>query len=128
MERQYVLIDTNLLVAVADGFDLFGQLEQEFPHLTPTIVEGTLNELKTLQNEGTGAEKRAAKLAQELVTRQHLNIVPQSVNHVDDALLALALKTGSVIATQDKALQRRARRERVHVLAMRKKHLLREVP
>ncbi len=117
-----------MLVAVADGFDLFGQLADEFPHFTPAVMQGTIRELKNLQNSGTGAQKRAAKLAQELVSRQHLNIVPQSVTHVDDAILALATQTGSVIVTQDKALQQRARKAKIPVLAMRSKRLLRHVP
>jgi len=124
----HVFIDTNMLLLVAEGFDLFGQLTQEYPHFTPAIVQGTLRELQTVQTKGTGAEKRAAKLAQELVSRQHLNIVSQSVTHVDDALLALAQETTGVIATQDKGLQQRARRAGIPVLALRGKKLLRYVP
>lgn len=122
-----VLIDTNILLAVADGFDLFGQLQEEYPDLTPAVTQGTLRELKNLKNTGTGAQKRAAALAEQLVSRQHLNIVPQSVTHVDDALLAIATLRGSVIATQDKGLQQRARSAGIRVLAMRGKTLLRYV-
>lgn len=120
-----VLIDTNVLLAVAEGFDLFGELEAHYPELELLVMEGTLRELKTLQGRGKGKEKAAARLAEQLVIRQDLNIVPQSDHHVDTALLTAANERDAWIATVDRELQKRAKAQGIPVLTIRKRRLLR---
>lgn len=115
MSRVY--LDTNILVAVADGVDVLGQLEEEYPHLQACVMERVMDELDDIRRTGTGKQKRAAKLAQQLISQQDLKKVSHSVTHVDDALLAAADKK-DVIVTLDRDLQRRARKQGLRVLTI----------
>lgn len=122
-----LFIDTNILLEVPKGFDLFRILEREYPHMEASIVEGTIKELKGLSEKGTGREKRAALLALRLAQEQHLNIVPQSAGYVDAALLAEAQRSGGTIITLDRELQREARKRGIPVLTIRQRRFLRPV-
>ncbi len=121
MNQERILLDTNVLLAVADGFDLFGELRTHYPHKTPSIMEGTLGELEKLSTTGTGAQKAAARLALSLVREEHLNMVPHSANHVDTALLEEAQASGAPIVTIDKELLGRAREAGVEALTVRQR-------
>ncbi len=127
MSVKPVLIDTNILM-LQQEHDVLGQLRTEYPHMQLTVLEGTLHELERLTTQGSGADKQKARLAQHLISRQHLNMVPQSNNHVDDALCEYALHNQGIIVTQDKELQRRARAQRIPVLAIKRSGRLYAVP
>lgn len=78
------------------------------------VVDKTLDELKKLQNVGTGKEKRAAKLALSLIKNKKLKIIKTSScsENVDDILVRLS-KKGAVVATQDLALKRRLKSKKI---------------
>lgn len=120
-----VLLDTNIFIAAAQKTPIFQELATEFQHMQPTTLEGVIEELKRLRDEGTRVERRDASVALGILEKQHLNIVPQSIKHVDDALLAYATESGAFLATLDKELQERARRLSIPVLTIKQRRFLR---
>ncbi len=109
IRRTRVLLDTNVLLLLAERFDVFEKVREAMREPYELVVLGSvLKELEKLA-EGNGAEGRAAKLALAVVRKtEALKIVPGSATYADDALLANA--DGAVICTLDRELQRRAGR------------------
>ena len=118
----YAYLDTNILIAAAQGAKVLYVLDEDYPHLTKATLQGVLSELDEIQEHGTGAQKREAVLAKRLITQQDLKVVSHSTSYVDDALLEQA-SSQDVLVTLDRALQLRARKEGLRVLTLAKGRL-----
>lgn len=118
----YAYLDTNVLIAAAQGSSVLYVLDEDYPHFTKATLQGVLTELDELQESGTGAQKRQAVLAKRLITQQDLKVVSHSTTYVDDALLEQA-SSQDVLVTLDRALQLRARAKGLRVLTLAKGRL-----
>ena len=102
-----IILDTNALMAISEfQLKLFDELEVACDfNYEVFVLEGTIKELKKIQEEQRMKYKRAAKLALGIIKVLKLKKLP-SDGHVDDALVEYS-KNGALVLTQDIGLKRR---------------------
>lgn len=120
---KYAIIDTNMLVTLAEGSRVLDILKREHSEYTPAVLTGVLEELEEMATKSRSASARAAKLAKRIVLQQDLKVLSHSPSYVDDALLTVASKD-DVILTLDKQLIQRARKQGLRVLTLARKQLV----
>jgi len=107
-----VLLDTNILMLIGRGIDIFTQIE-ELLDTKPEyyVIEPVVKELEKIFAHGGVKERKAAKLALELVKKRcrviEISLSPDK--SADDLLLEIALREGFIVATNDRELRRRLR-------------------
>ena len=82
-----------------------------------------MQELSYLLQKGTGKNKAAAKMAQELVERFKIKVIQteERFKNVDQVLVDSAAKYSLSVATQDRALQLQLKKEHIPVYRLRQK-------
>jgi rRNA-processing protein FCF1 len=115
-----VLLDTNFLLDTLRykiDFSIFQELEETTEFF---ISSETLRELKSIANKKT-KEGRLALIALKLIESQKIKIVQSLKKEVDEDLLALAKKEGFIVATNDKDLKEKLKKENVRIICLRNK-------
>jgi len=115
-----VLLDTNFLLEMLHyklDFSIFQELEEDVELF---ISSETLRELKSIANKKT-KEGRLALIALKLIEAQRIKIVQSLKKEVDEDLLALAKKEGFFVATNDKDLKEKLKKENVKIICLRNK-------
>ena len=122
-----VIIDTNfLLIPGQFKVDIFSEIGRilEEPHEL-FMVEKTLAELEKIAQAGSVKDRFAAKLALVLAAQKGLKRVPSSKGDISaDDEIVVASDKDTYVATQDIALQRRAREKGAKVIMLRQKKYL----
>ncbi|MFH0752682.1 MAG: PIN domain-containing protein [archaeon] len=117
-----IVLDTNILIAISQfKIDPFAALEEQmYDKYTIFVLDKVIAELEKLINKGRLSEKKAAKLALELIKHKKLEIIitPKNDLTADDELLKLK---GYTILTQDKELKKQLKEKGTEVLTMRQK-------
>lgn len=126
MIRKAVILDTNALMAIgALGIDLLAELERVAPGREPVVPTGVVDELRTIQGAGAGADARNAAIALSIV-RDLESVATEG--DVDNSLIHLAQDRGWEVVTNDAELIRRLREKGVPVIYIRQKsHLERSI-
>lgn len=119
----YAYLDTNALLTLANGSHVIEAIREQLPTHTICILEGVVQELEKL-SVGSGVDARAAKLAYNIVKKQHLKTATHSQPYVDTALVSVATKNDAII-TLDKELQKRARKESIPVFTIARTRIVR---
>ncbi|MFW6013917.1 MAG: PIN domain-containing protein [Nanoarchaeota archaeon] len=116
-----IVLDTNFLMIPGQiGLDIFKEIERGISkRIELFICSGSLKELQKLTETGKGVNKRAAKLALELIENKNIQIIPTEPGHVDDRLVELS-KQDYLIATQDLGLKKRLKK---YVYLRQKKYI-----
>lgn len=113
-----VLLDTNfLLVPYQFKIDVFTKIEEllEQPHQF-IVPSGVIGELEKL-GKGKGKEGAAARLGLKLIAHNK-PIVVESEGNVDNWILGYAGKTGVIVATNDRKLRVKLKKNRVKVISL----------
>lgn len=113
-----VLLDTNfLLVPYQFKIDVFTKIEEllEQPHQF-IVPSGVIGELEKL-GKGKGKEGAAARLGLKLIAHNK-PIVVESEGNVDSWILGYAGKTGVIVATNDRKLRVKLKKNRVKVISL----------
>lgn len=115
------LLDTNFLMAIGQfKVDVFSQLGNQI-----YILDRTLQELKTITKKQSLKNKKAAKLALELIkTNKVKTIKTTSAKKTDDLILETAKKHKYIVATQDKLLKQKLKQNKVKIITLRQKKYL----
>lgn len=123
-----VVVDTNFLAVPAQfNVDVFTEsevvLEQQVDFV---ILNSVVEEIRTLIDTAKGRNKRAFKVALELVKNCRVVEVEENLStmNVDDQLVEYTCSVQGVLATNDKELKERARAKGVPVLLLRGKKRL----
>ncbi len=121
-----VILDSNILVYAAKSkVDLVSQIKDKFGIAEIIIPNLVIKELELLTEKAPkGADKRAAKLALQLITHSKLKIVELESGHTDKRILELALKEKAVVGTNDAALKRKLKEAGIHKFSLRQKRIL----
>ena len=104
--RKQIILDTNALMAIAEfKIDLITELEKayDFPYEL-CVLEGTIKELKKIQEEQREKFKRAAKLALGIIKVKKITVLP-SIGYVYTELIKHS-RNGDLILTQDVELKK----------------------
>jgi len=114
---------------VGKGIDIFTQI-MELLDAKPEyyVISPVVKELEKITAHGGIKERKAAKLALEIVKKKCRIIeVPLSPEKtVDDLLLEIALKEGFIVATNDRELRRRLREKGIPEIYFREEKQLLE--
>jgi uncharacterized protein len=127
-----VLLDTNfLLIPGQFHVDIFSEIDRLIePGYKIVVAEPSLMELERILKEGSGKDKAAAKLALALIKDKGVEILmpPQKVfKGVDDFLLETAVRGRFTVATVDRELRKRLKKEGLSLIVLRsKQHLMLE--
>jgi rRNA-processing protein FCF1 len=84
------------------------------------ISSETLRELKSIANKKT-KEGRLALIALKLIEARKIKIVQSLKKEVDEDLLELAKKEGFIVATNDKDLKEKLKKENVRIICLKDK-------
>jgi len=115
-----ILLDTNFLLDVLRyklDFSIFQELEE---NVELFISSETLREIKSMANRKT-KEGRLAIVALKLIESQKIKIVQSLKKEVDEDLLELSKKEGFIVATNDKDLKEKLKKENVRIICLRNK-------
>jgi len=115
-----ILVDTNFLIDMLRyklDFSIFETLEE---NVELFISSETLREIKSMANRKT-KEGRLAMVALKLIETQKIKIVQSLKKEVDEDLLELAKKEGFIVATNDKDLKEKLKKENVRIICLRNK-------
>ncbi len=111
--RPVVVLDTNmLLLAARRGFPLEAEIGRLLPAAGPVVPSSVLRELDVLVARRTAGSSLARALADRFPTTT-------STRTGDDGVVEAAVRAGGVVATADRALQRRLAGRGIAVLAPR---------
>ncbi len=103
-----VIIDTNFLLIPAQfKVDIFSEI-QGLCGLSceMVVIDKTLDELHGIMVVGKGMDKRAAKLALDLIKHKKVKEIKTKKDKHVDFLILESLKQGDVVATQDIGLKK----------------------
>jgi len=117
-----VVLDTNFLMIPGHfGIDIFEELQKrlDFPFKV-YVLRQTLDELESIIKKGSGKDKTAARIAEQLIKTQNINIIDYGEDYVDDTLVKLS-EQDYIIATQDKELKARIKHKKI--ILRQKKYL-----
>ena len=124
-----IVLDTNfLLIPGQFHVDIFAEIERicTFPYRL-AVIDLTLHELLALTQKGTGKDKKAAKLALNLIQAKKIATIKiEKLKNTDLALVALADQC-HIIATQDRALRAKIKDKQAKVIILRQKQYLQMV-
>ena len=113
-----VLLDTNfLLVPYQFKLDIFTKIEEmlEAPH-TFVVPTGVVGELENL-SKGKGKEGAAARFGLKLLRlKEHESV--ESNGNVDNWIVDYAKGKGIIVATNDRALRVKLKKNRVKVISL----------
>lgn len=114
-----IAIDTNMLLAIPQfKVDVLEMAEELLGKQKVVMPEQVYAELSKFA-EKKGKTGREAKIALNLAKKRGVKIVKVGAEDADSALLKLA-ERGFIIATNDKALRKSAKRMPARVLYLRK--------
>ncbi|OYT37940.1 MAG: 30S processome protein Utp24 [Desulfurococcales archaeon ex4484_58] len=124
--RVAILLDTNMLLLIADGINVFEQIEEKLAIKPEYIVlKPVIKELEKLIASNKPSIKRKALFALRIV-REYCREADVEVNPnetVDDTLIKYAKKHGAAVATNDKELRRRLREEGIPEIYIREESM-----
>jgi uncharacterized protein len=119
-----ILLDTNfLLIPYQFGVDIFTQIDKvsTFKYGLFVLDKG-FEELKTIMQQQRGKSRDAAKIALKLIAIKNIEIIKtESRKKTDDIIIDIAPKEGFIVATQDKELRGRLKKEKVPLMVLRQK-------
>jgi rRNA-processing protein FCF1 len=98
-------------------FSSFDNLEEKVDLF---ISSETLREIKSVANRKK-EEGRLALMALKLIESQRIKIVQSLKKDVDEDLIELAKKEGFIVATNDKDLKEKLKKENVRIICLRNK-------
>ncbi len=120
-----ILLDTNMLMLIADGINIFEQVEEKLA-IKPQyiILKPVLKELEKLANSDKPSIKRKALFALRIV-RKYCEIVDVEdySKDVDEILIEYAQKHNAAVATNDRELRRKLRAKGIPEIYLREESM-----
>ncbi len=129
MKKYKVLLDTNMLMLIGKGIDVFDQIS-EILVTKPEfyIVKQVINELNKIKEKGGIKERKTVELVLRLIKEKCkiINIDVKEYASVDDLILELASEEGYIVATNDRELRKKLRKKGVPQIYLREEKYLLE--
>lgn len=126
-----ILLDTNMLLTIADGINIFEQIEDILETKPEYIViKPVLTELQKLASTASPSVRRKARFALRIV-EQFCKVIDMDNelfgrtddNKVDDLIVEFALRHGIAVATNDKELRKRLREKGIPEIYLREESM-----
>ena len=122
--RKRIILDANFLFVPSEfQIDIFEEIKRlPIIELCPVILSSTYSELKRLEEKGSSKIKREAKLALRLAEKCcFVRVSQDSREKNDDVIVRIARKWNCPVATNDRELRRKLRREHVPTIFLRER-------
>ncbi|MBR9707710.1 MAG: hypothetical protein GOV15_04705 [Candidatus Diapherotrites archaeon] len=117
-----IILDTNMmLVPVQFGVDIYSEVRKLFPGLRIVTLDICLKELEKIGGQST-KKGLMVKFSTELMNKNGVKVLSES-GYADDVLVSMG-KKGAIIATNDRDLKKRLKKEDVKIIYLRKKKFL----
>ncbi len=127
-KKKKVILDTNFLLVPGElGIDIFSEIERLIQERHEIVVfENTLEELETLIDRDKSKHSFNAKLGFIMAKQKNLKTIKGFSGHVDDIILdyTKSKPENFIVATQDKDLKRRLKKNHVKTIGVRQKKYL----
>ncbi len=126
MKKPRVLFDTNMLMLFGKGINIFDQIEELLLSKPEYyVLNHVVYELERISREGGVKERKAARLALEVVEKRCrvIDVEKPSNRGVDDLIIEVAVKEGFIVATCDRELRRRLRKRGVPEIYFREEKM-----
>lgn len=118
-----VVIDTSAIMMLFEfSIDLENELARLLGAYKIIVPVSVINELKFLTDKGKGKKKLIAKPALKLA--EGFEVVDDTFNNADYAVLSIAKKYKGVVFSNDSELRRRAKKEKLKTICLRSKNCL----
>ena len=110
--------------------DIYLEAKKNFPNAQFFIIDRSIDELNNLINSNKGKIKRNAELSLKILKEQQavkINklITKKYKGNVDDIILHVSKKHNFAVATQDKELKKRFKKNNLKIIILRQKKYLR---
>ena len=117
-----IILDTNmLLVPFQFKVDIFKEIDRIIDEKYEIfVVDKTLEELEKLIKGNKEKDKKAAKLAKQLIKKNKVKIINTQGKNVDEIIIKIKDKD-TIVATQDKELRKKLKGD---VIVLRQKKYL----
>jgi len=115
-----ILLDTNFILDILRykvDFSAFQDLDEKAELFMSSEI---LREIRSIANRKT-KEGRLAMIALKLIENGQIKVVQSLKREVDEDLICLAKKEGFIVATNDKDLKEKLKKENVRVICLRNK-------
>ena len=124
--RRRVILDSNfLLVPFQFKVDVISELEGLLGSFEPLILSTTIEELKRLAGRKPESLRRAALAALEYAVKHGvIHVKREAEESYDDVIVRVAKDLKCIVATNDKELRRRLRKESIPTVFLRQKRKL----
>lgn len=119
-----VILDSNFLFVPSQfQVDIFEELTGLLNRrVDPVLLSPTEQELRRLADQGSPKTRRQASLALELAERcRKVHVDKRTGETPDDVIVRVAKEWGCPVATNDRVLRKRLRRENVPVVFLRQR-------
>ncbi len=118
--RVEIVLDTNMLLLIASGLNIFEQIEEKLA-IKPvyTVIKPVLRELEKLAKSSKPSIKKRALLALEIVKKYCRVVDVEYCERVDDAIIEYAEKHCVAVATNDRDLRKRLRERGIPEIYLR---------
>lgn len=116
-----ILLDSNILVyAAKQKADLASLLKEKYGTVDILIPNLVINEMESLAKTAKrGADKRAAKLAIQIISFSKWKIVELDAGHTDKRIVELAKAEKAIVGTNDRLLRAKLRGQGIAVFCLR---------
>jgi len=128
-KKPCIVLDTNMLMTIARGINVFEQIEDIIETKPEYIVlTQVMEELEKLAKTGKPSISKPARLALEIVKR-YCKIVEAEENDLptDDLILHYAKEHKCGVATNDKELRRKLREHGIPEIYLREEKMMVDV-
>ncbi len=125
-----IVLDTNMLLLIADGINIFEQIEEQLLARPEYIVlKPVMKELEKLATRGKPLLRRKAKLALEIAKKycRIIDVEEKPGERVDDIILRYAIENNTIVATNDKELRKKLRRNGIPEIYLREESMRIEI-
>ena len=129
-KRPVILLDTNMLLLIASGLNVFEQIEEKLATRPIYIVlKPIIEELEKLTRKSQPSIRRKAKFALEIAKKycKIIDIEASPKEKVDDIILEYATKHGVAVATNDKELRKKLRENGIPEIYLREEGMIIEI-
>lgn len=125
-KKRRVILDSNFLFVPSSlKIDIFEEIENIVGRFEPIVLSVTLQELKKLANSKSEKMRKEASFALDLARKcVTLNVQRKKWEKNDDVIVRIAKETGCPVATNDRDLRKKLRKEGIATIYVREKKYL----
>ena len=122
--KPLIILDTNMLMLIAEGVNVFEQIEEKLAIKPRYIVlKPVMKELEKLASSGKPGIARKALFAKQIAEKYCEIVDVEKEGNVDDIILEYAREHNAAVATNDRELRRKLREKGIPEIYIREESM-----